>query len=361
LAVVDDPTEVRVALGRTGAADALSFEQARQSPCLSCETSPCCRYLPVYHFNVTNLVELDYAIYLLNFRRIVLGLAASGEWAVYYRQPCRFLRLDDGMCSLHDMPEQPSICRHYNPYSCWYRKVLADNTHDEFVLVDRARLAWITERLTFDDQRNLVAAPEWAEIVAAFAGMPVEDVEAEDGAAEDVAEQDRAGGARARANGWRPVSLTSAPPVSGARRWSEAAVSDPCTGCSAYCCTTLVFPAAVPTTAAQLDYMGFCLGFPGVELGVDEDGWSLVVHTSCRHLDDGRCGLYGAPTRPIRCSHYDALRCDYRAHFREPEPSGFLRVPLERFAALAEAFAFDRDGQPVGVPGFADLHAALRR
>src|SRR5205085_3603400 len=113
------------------------------------------------------------------------------------------------------------------------------------------------------------------------------------------------------------------------------------TGCSAYCCSTLVFPAAVPNSAAQLDYLRFCLGFPGVEVGVDEDGWNLVVHTTCRHLEGGRCGIYGEPSRPIRCSHYDALRCDYKVRFREPDPEAFLRVPLARFPALAEAFAFD--------------------
>lgn len=355
MAALDDPTEVRVALGRrpaspaatTGAAEALSFAQARESPCLSCETSPCCRYLPVYHFQVANLVELDYAVYLLNFRRIVLGLSAAGEWAVYFRQPCRFLRLDDGMCTLHDSPEQPSICRHYNPYSCWYRKVLSSDAHEEFVLVDRARLAWITERLMFDDQRNLVATPEWAEILAAFAGMPVEDVEAEAEAAGHV-------------NGWHAVTVTPAPPSPEVRRWSDPAVSDPCTGCSANCCTTIVFPAALPGTAAQLDYLRFCLGFPGVELGLDADGWSLVVHTTCRHLDGGRCGLYGDPARPIRCSHYDALRCDYKVRFGGAESEGFLRVPLEQFAALAEAFAFDENGQPLGVPAFEALRMALR-
>jgi hypothetical protein len=301
----------------------------------------------VYHLQVSNLVELDYASYLLNFRHIVLGLAATGEWAVYFRQPCRFLDLEDSTCTLHDSPEQPSICRHYNPYSCWYRKVLAGDVHEEFVLEDRARLAWITERLMFDDQRNLVATPEWADIVAAFAGMPVEDVEHE---------PDPHVG-----NGWRPVELTAEPTVVAARRWSDAVVNDPCTGCSAYCCSTLVFPAAVPNSAAQLDYLRFCLGFPGVELGVDEDSWNLVVHTSCRHFEGGRCGIYGEPSRPIRCSHYDALRCDYKVRFREPDPEAFLRVPLARFPALAEAFAFDETGQPVGVPGFADLHAALRR
>jgi len=355
MAVTDDRAEVRVTLGRANPAGAeagaLSFEQARQSPCLSCETSPCCRYLPVYHFQVTNLVELDYALYLLNFRHIVLGLAASGEWAVYYRQPCRFLDLEGSLCTLHDLPEQPSICRHYNPYSCWYRKVLAGPAHEEFVLLDRARLAWVTERLLFDDQRNLMGTPEWSDIVAAFSAMPVEDVESEP-------DPQRA---EPSPNGWRPVDLAAGPRgPSAAHRWSDLAVSDPCTGCAAYCCSTLVFPAAVPGSAAQLDYLRFCLGFSGVELGVDEDGWNLVVHTTCRHADGDRCGIYGQPTRPIRCSHYDALRCDYKARFREPDPDGFLRVPLERFAALAEAFTFDDNGQPTSVPAFEVLRSALR-
>ncbi len=335
---------VPVSLGR------LSFEEARRSPCLSCATSPCCRYLPVYHFQVANYVELDYALYLLNFRHITLGLSAGGEWAVYFRRPCRYLGLDDGLCSLHGSPEQPSICRHYNPYSCWYRKVLAGNAHEEFVLVDRARLQWIADRLAFDEQRDLVAAPEWSEIVSAFAAMPVEDVEHEPEAP--------------AANGWRPVelapaSITASPPAP--RRYADPAVTDPCRGCGAHCCTTLVFPTALPANAAQLDYLRFCLGFPGVELGLADEGWSLIVHTTCRHLDAGRCGLFGQPERPVRCSHYDALRCDYKPRFGGSglDSGGFLRAPLERFGALAQAFAFDDNGQPLGVPSFAELQAAL--
>ena len=112
------------------------------------------------------------------------------------------------------------------------------------------------------------------------------------------------------------------------RRYEE--FLDACSGCGAYCCKTLVFPHGRPSHRRNLDYLQFALGFPGVEVGVSDGEWQLVVRARCRHLtDDDRCGVYGSPERPSICRYYDASTCSYVVQFGQTRPRGFLRVRLE--------------------------------
>jgi hypothetical protein len=106
----------------------------------------------------------------------------------------------------------------------------------------------------------------------------------------------------------------------------------------------LVFPTDVPATRSNLDFLRFALGFPGIELGIADGAWSLVVRTTCRHLTGNRCAVYGRPERPRLCTYYDAWKCTYTVHFGLPRPAGFLRVRLEEFPMLAECFRFDQHG-----------------
>ena len=46
---------------------ACSYRQAREAPCLSCTTSPCCTYLLLGDFQLERLLDIDHALYLLNF------------------------------------------------------------------------------------------------------------------------------------------------------------------------------------------------------------------------------------------------------------------------------------------------------
>lgn len=128
------------------------------------------------------------------------------------------------------------------------------------------------------------------------------------------------------------------------------AMRDPCSNCQAHCCKTLVFPTAGPATAASLDYLKFCLGFPGVELGIGDGAWSIVVRTSCRYLQDNRCSVYGKPERPLLCKYYDAMRCSYKAQFGTRRPAGFLRVDFNQLDWLLECFQFDQNGSVVQIP-----------
>jgi hypothetical protein len=56
-----------------------------------------------------------------------------------------------------------------------------------------------------------------------------------------------------------------------------------------------------------------CLGFPGPDAEIGDDGWSLFISTTCRHLDEAnRCSVFGQPEDPLPCDYYDAWTCTYR-------------------------------------------------
>jgi len=333
----------------------LSLAQAKATPCFSCASSPCCTHLPLHRFHVRTLVDLDHASYLLNFDRIELGIAPTGEWSVFYAYPCRFLDTRDPkgyLCTIHNTDLQPQICVHYNPYTCWYRKALGPDPAAEFLRIDRQRLAWIAERVQFDDNRVIVSVPSWAEMSAMCAATPL--------AAE-------------------PVAQAAPPPDPVFEQWLAETAGGPsvakpaalrvyqeflgqCSGCEAHCCKTLIFPHGRPVTRSNVDYLQFALGFPGVEVGISDGEWQLIVKTTCRHLTaDNRCGVFGQPERPTLCRYYDASSCHYVVQFGQTTPPGFLRVQLEQLYWLTETVQFAPDATIVALPSTDELRAHIER
>lgn len=129
----------------------IDFAQAMTSPCATCATAPCCTFLPLHSFRVETLHELDHALYVLNFEHLELGLSSAGQWGVHYRYPCRFLDGDPARCTIYTAPERPRICEHYNPFGCWYKRVLTGAGGEEHLRLDRRRLARLAELLIFDE------------------------------------------------------------------------------------------------------------------------------------------------------------------------------------------------------------------
>jgi hypothetical protein len=243
---------------------------------------------------------------------------------------------------------------HYNPYGCWYKRSFNGHDSPHFVRLDRSRFDLLAGHIAFDADREIVAVPAWEEILAMMAAHedrpapagpvpPLTDPMIEQWGAAVLA-GDEAGDAGAGA---------------GAAARSFDGGADPCDGCEAHCCSTLVFPQAVPTHASNLDYFRFCLGFPGVELNVMDGAWGLVVKTTCRHLVDGRCSVYGQPERPLVCRYYDALKCEYKPQVGVPRPAQSMRVRLEQFAGLVAALELDADGTVVGVPPLEVLRTSV--
>jgi len=318
----------------------LSLAEARRSPCLTCSTTPCCTHLPVHTFQMTTLMDLDEARFLLNFDGIELGVSSSGEWSVYYGRPCRFLDTDAGLCTIHATEQQPQICRTYNPYTCWYRRAFG-GASDEFVWVDRAALDRIGEQVVLDEHRTIVEVPSWDDLLASAAPPPPPPLAAGPRAVPLTLGPTRLRSSTADAAASRDAP--AAPPEPAARTYDD--LRHPCDDCGAYCCTRLVFAKPRPRTHVELDFWRFCLGFPGVEVGIGGDAWSLIVETTCRHLDGaGRCSVYGEPERPLRCSYYDEWKCAYKPRFSGTD-TGFHRMGLDEFDTFLGTLTFDDAGR----------------
>lgn len=325
-----------------GGQPGFSFHQARKSPCESCATSPCCTYLPLNTFSVNNMMELDHAIYLLNFEHIELGISAKGEWSAYYTSPCRYLDRETCGCTIHNQPEQPRICVHYNPYQCWYKRVLTKNHVDDWIRIDQGRLAKIIELLRFDEDENLTYIPPWATLQEIAAATPIKTINAAE--------------VEVRKDYHLPVLND------GEIGRSLDQLGDPCDSCEAYCCKTLIFPQQIPSTSANLDYIKFCLGFPGIEISVGPLGWTLVVKTKCKHLDHNRCSIFGQVGRPLICKYYDAWKCTYRSQFGYPSNPDSVNISYEDFSAFAELFSFDAEGGiKQGPEGVKAIQQAIHR
>lgn len=318
-----------------------TFTEMLESPCLSCPDSPCCRFLILQRLKVEDFLSADYARYLLNFPRIRLGLSRDGTWNVLYEQPCRFLDPASALCRIHGTAAQSSICRHYNPYRCWYKPRLTGDGHGRYLLISRARMEFIQSRLRFDDAGRIVDVPGWQELKLACGELALES--------------------------WPPAEPPpealdppeGPPPVGGEEGLAYADLADTCRDCGAYCCQTLVFPFQEPAAMAGLDYLQFVLGFPGTELGIGGGQWSILVHSDCRHLRQRQCAVFGRKERPARCVYYDSLRCGFRSRFSPAPSRDFVRIPLERFPRLLAQFCFDRNRQVVSRPAPAALTEAL--
>lgn len=326
------------------APERLGYGEALSSPCATCATSPCCTYLPLHTFKVTNMLELNHAVYLLNFSRIELGLSATGEWSVYYRYSCRFLNKKDFSCNIHDTPQQPNICVNYSPYSCWYKRVFTNDVTEEFLRIDQRRMDYILQHVVFDESRNIVEVPAWESLVEEFAKLPLIPNEelADTPEVQELAVE-----------GWKEDSAylgNSSNSNGKTYGYDDEVLDNPCVGCQAYCCKNLVFPKPTPTDKSGLDFLQFCLGFPGIEVGISDNGWSLIVKTTCRHLKGNLCSVYGKSERPLICKYYDSWTCTYKPEFGLPRPAGYVRVGLEQYRLLLKGLEFDDSGTVTQMP-----------
>ena len=306
----------------TTSSDPRNFVSSLESPCLSCSHSPCCTHLPLNSFQIKTAIDLDHAIYLLNFQNIELGLSSTGDWSAYYKHPCRYLDLSNYHCTIHNQEHQPNICKNYNPYNCWYKKVFTCSKSSSFIRVDKTRMKYILERIQFDQNGELVKVPKWDSLneelehvfdephaFESYSDFPNDPYrEWKDGAKKDMAYE------------LEVVSIDE--------------LENPCSSCAAYCCTSLIFPQLTPASYSGLDYFKFCLGFPGVELGISDQGWAVIIRTKCMHLKDQKCSLFGLPERPFICKYYDEWKCEYKHQFGHARTEGFMRVRLEEFECI---------------------------
>ena len=83
-----------------------------------------------------------------------------------------------------------------------------------------------------------------------------------------------------------------------------------CECCTAKCCRYFAMPIDAPEDFADFEYIRWFLLHDRATVFKEDDTWYLLVHTTCRHLqDDNRCGIY--ETRPQICRDYSTKDCEY--------------------------------------------------
>lgn len=302
----------------------LTHEEAEVSPCFSC-SAPCCQHLQVHQFTTNTYAELDQVNFFLNFENIGLTLGLDGTWKVYYLQPCRFLDEENKRCKIHGQQEQTNVCTHYSPYSCFYKlKLTADGEPTkDLIWIDRNRYNLLTSYLRFDELRNIT---NWNLTEQLIKKLKLSAYQAPEIRRYKSDKLKIAGKA-----------------VGGSMSFSQQ--KSVCSGCQAYCCENMAFPVAPPRNYSELDYKKYCLLFPGIELGITNEQWTLIVKTRCQNLtEDAMCGIYGEKHRPLQCKYYDEGKCAYRRELGQTRPEGYLRVDYDLFSAVLETYQFHENG-----------------
>src|SRR5215471_1849220 len=83
-----------------------------------------------------------------------------------------------------------------------------------------------------------------------------------------------------------------------------------CEYCPAKCCRYFALPFDTPTEFTDFEFIRWFLLHERATVFKEGEDWYLLVHTTCRHLqDDNRCGIYD--TRPQVCRDYSTKDCEY--------------------------------------------------
>ncbi len=97
-----------------------------------------------------------------------------------------------------------------------------------------------------------------------------------------------------------------------------------CEFCTAKCCRYFALPIETPRDFEGFEYLRWYLLHDRASIFIEDETWYLLVHTTCKHLqDDHRCGIY--ETRPQICQTYSTKECEYEdnwtydQYFESPE------------------------------------------
>jgi Fe-S-cluster containining protein len=83
-----------------------------------------------------------------------------------------------------------------------------------------------------------------------------------------------------------------------------------CEYCTAKCCRYFALPIEPPEDFADYEFIRWFLLHERATVFKEGTDWYMLVHTTCRHLqDDYRCGIY--ETRPQICRDYTTKECEY--------------------------------------------------
>jgi Fe-S-cluster containining protein len=139
--------------------------------------------------------------------------------------------------------------------------------------------------------------------------------------------------------------------------------TNPCDGCPAYCCKTIIIPYDAPLTFMQMDYILVMLGFPHVKMLITRDGeWKVKIERDCTFFDpeNSLCTLHNPDKKPKTCSAYNAYNCWYKRNFAIDRPPDIIQFDLASFKKMAKHVSFSDDGNIVTIPSWDNLREIQR-
>ena len=319
----------------------LDYASAQSAPCKGCEAT-CCTYLPLKDMTITDYKSLDYAFYVLNFANIELTLFAGGLWRAHLVRACSKLDVTTRKCTVHETPEQPQVCKRYDPYFCTYKKAFLSPDSEGSIRFDTQRLKAFASLCVFDGHRQIVEQPSMETLLATLPPMDLTRVNQAPPAEEKQIKGDTK------------------------RRKHFSDFQNACAQCPAWCCSALVFPTSAPSSVGSIDYYKFFLNFPGTALTLSNNDASLMVRAECQHLvrneeGHGRCGVFGKPERPQVCRIYDEQTCGYKERFSANESDRSITLSRSDFLKVQELFEFDENGYLTHRPTLAEMNETRRK
>ncbi len=306
----------------------LTYKEAKQSPCLACNSVLCCSLLTLTEFTLLTLSDLDLISYYLNFRDIVVILDRSGECHIYYSKACRFFNNQSKTCSIHNQPSQSATCVYYNPYRCFYKNLNDDKKLIQYgsIWLDHERLEYLSEQIGFDESRNIVQMPNYEKLVEKF-------------------------------NSSIPYNRNSEP----AFREKEEPVfiknTDICYKCSGICCRKLLIQKSKPSNTNSLDFYNYSMNFPGIEYLISDNRWAILVDTKCKYLDeDNKCSIINMDERPLNCRYMNPLRCRINDEINRSDQ---IKADFSNFDKIEKGIKTNEKGEVIFIEPIENLKKFL--
>lgn len=247
-----------------------------QSPCSTCGGAPCCRHLPLASLRVDTREDLQCVADLASFQNIIPALREDGNWWLFYRMDCGFLQPDTGMCSIHNSPDQPRICKTYSPYSCWYRNAFQGFSSREpsqdqddpeahsylganasLIQFSRQRVVWLMEAISYTGNRDEIdQVPGWDQILQACVTIPLDTKHP------------------------NPKGIVHEKQPSQAQLPLDSTAGD--------LPAMLIVPPGKPSKPAHLDLIRFRLGYPQIRFVGTGETWTFTLPLRLQPgLDEG--------------------------------------------------------------------------
>ncbi len=293
------------------------------SPCTVCDSTPCCKNLPLDILKLNNYSDMVNLQLSSVFRDIYPVLKKSGEWNLYLRRKCLSVDADSGKCLIHAMPNQSLICKSYDAHRCWYAEAFrADSsTLIKFTgeMLDEFEHFLTSDKGKFDcESYDFVSVK--SEIIDDFKKSVSTDSN--------------------NKKEYRQYSLS----------FKKACDPD-----------FLFLPPYIrPSNINHLELAEFRLGFPGVYLAVADNCWAYMIKTS---IDTKRLQIIQKSLPSVTPQDFSYSFKSFQRTYQPFSEIGekFIVLRKDHLALLKSMVKADAGGRIKRLPTTSEIYSALKK